>query len=361
MSAWILIALLVDGGVAVPAAAPVSAVKIGGAPAAAPASAVKIGAAPASAVPGSAPSAAPATKAPPPKGPPPTATMQCAPDPLKVGQILECTLTIKHRNDVSITVTAPPSFKTAPPGPATPDGAGLQSVRVLSTQALEPKPVKVRGLRIIWRETTGGEGALSVPDQEVKVQSVLTGVTEPKFRTYAEPQGEPGAFFAAHGPVPYRITNWPLLIGLISLGGILVSVGLGFLIKRWLDGRKVDAGPPVDPRPAHVIALAALDALTAEEDLDVKTYYSKLSEIIRAYLEKRYGFMALEMTSHEIRHQVIQLGLTGDARAAIDRFADETDMVKFAAYRPKSGEADTMMLAARGLIQITREPDEVPA
>lgn len=348
MTAWILIALLVDGGVAAPVSAPASVAPVSVAPASA---------APASAAPASAAVAAVKTSAPTPTGPPPTLEMKCAPDPLLVGQILECTLTIKHRTDVSVTVTAPQNFKTEPPGPAQPEGAGLVSTRVLSTQALEPKPVKVAGLRVIWRETTGGEGALAVPDQVINVRSVLTGVTEPKFRTYKEPQGDAKAFFEKHGPIPYRITNWPLLIGLIALGVILIGVGLGVLIKRWLDGRKVDPGPPVDPRPAHIIALADLDALVAS-DLDVKAYYSRLSEIIRAYLERRYGFMALEMTSHEIRHQIRVLGLTGDARAAIDRFADETDMVKFAAYRPQSGEADTMMLAARGLIQITRQAEE---
>lgn len=346
MSCWLLIALLApDAGL--PAAA---------ASAAAPASGAPASAATASAA---AASAAPASAAPAPMGPPPTVQMACAPDPLLVGQILQCTLTILHRSDVSITVTAPPNFDTAPPGAAQPEGAGLKSVRVLSTQALDPKPVKVDGLRIIWREATGGEGALAVPKQEVKVRSLLTGVTDPAFRTYAAPQTDAKVFFDAHGPLPYRITNWPLIIALISLAGILVSAGLTILVKRFLDARRVDPGPPVDPRPAHVIALAALDALTAEPELDVKTYYSRLSEIIRAYLEKRYGFMALEMTSHEIRNQVIVMGLTGDARAAIDRFADETDLVKFAAYRPKSGEADTMMLAARGLIQITRQADEV--
>ena len=348
-ASFLLIALLVDGGVVAPVAAPV-VVPVGVAPASAPSSAAPGSAAPAT---------APPKIAPPPKGPPPTATMECAPNPLLVGQILECTLTIVHRTDVSVTVTAPSNFKTQTPGPATPVGANLQSVRILSSQTMEPKPVKVRGLRIIWRETTGGEGGLDVPEQEIPVRSVLAGASEPKFRTWAEPQGDAKVFFEAHGPLSWRVTNWPLLIGIIALGVIILGAGIGFLVRRWLDSRTRETGPPIDPRPAHVIALADLDALIAEPDLDVKIYYSRLSEIIRAYLERRYGFTALEMTSDEIRMQVRALGLTGDARVAIDRFADETDMVKFAAYRPASGEQDTVMLAARGLIQITRI-EEIP-
>ncbi|MGK0360974.1 MAG: hypothetical protein ACI9U2_003288 [Bradymonadia bacterium] len=338
-AAWIIVALLVDGGLAPPSPAPV----LVGEPRA-----------PSSATPAAAPETAP-----PPKGPPPVANMVCAPNPLLVGQILKCTLTITHRNDVSVTVTAPPSFKTETPGPATPSGTGLQSVRVLSSQTLEPKPVNVRGLRIIWRESTGGEGRLAVPDQQISVRSVLAGASDPKFRTWAEPQSDAKAFFDRHGPVSWRVTNWALLIGLIAVGVILLGAGIGFVLRRWLDGRVREVGPPVDPRPAHIIALADLDALIAQPDLDVKTYYSRLSEIIRAYLERRYGFTALEMTSDEIRSQVRELALTGDARVAIDRFADETDMVKFAAYRPASGEQDTVMLAARGLIQITRQIAQV--
>lgn len=354
-AAWIIVALLVDGGLA-PAPVPPAVVPASDAAAAAPSSAP----APSTGAPASAPKAAPKT-APPPKGPPPVAKMECAPNPLLVGQILRCTLTIEHRQDVSVTVTAPANFKTETPGPATPKGTGLQSVRVLSSQTLEPKPVKVRGLRIIWRETTGGEGRLAVPEQEIPVRSVLAGATDPKFRTWSEPQGDAQAYFDAHGPIAWQVTNWPLLIGLMGLGVVLLGAGIGFIVRRWLDGRVRDPGPPVDPRPAHVIALADLDALIAEPDLDVKTYYSRLSEIIRAYLERRYGFAALEMTSNEIRSQIRVLGLTGDARVAIDRFADETDMVKFAAYRPASGEQDTVMLAARGLIQITRQDPEPDA
>ena len=52
------------------------------------------------------------------------------------------------------------------------------------------------------------------------------------------------------------------------------------------------------------------------------------------------------------------MDLRHEAGVAIDRFLDETDLVKFAAHLPASGDADTVMLAARGLIQITRQSDD---
>jgi len=310
--------------------------------------------------PGSA--AAPET-APPPKGPPPDVVMACAPSPVKVGQVLTCTLTITHPADVSITVTAPPAFRTLTPAPdeALPDGR-LKAVRALQVQPLEPKEsLKIAGLRVIWRESTGGEGAVDVPEQRVAITRMLVGELNPEFHAWGAPGGDPAAFFERHGPLPFRVTNWPLLIGIFVVVGVGLGVGVGFIVRRWLDARRTPPGPPVDPRPAHIIALEALDALSEEAQtvrMEVKFYYSRLSEIIRAYLERRYHFTALEMTSDEIRRQIREMDPGYEARLAIDRFLDETDLVKFAAHLPGSGEADTVMLAARGLIQITRLSDQ---
>lgn len=327
---------------------------------AAPVTAAPVTAAPVTAAPVT---AAPVTDAPPPQGPPPEVDLACAPNPVKVGQVLVCTLTVTHRADVSFTVTAPPAFRTDPPPAAEtlPDGR-LKAVRTLKMQPLEPREsLKVAGLRVIWREASGGEAGIDVPEQRVPISRLLVAEANPEFKVWGAPGGDADAFFERRGPVAWRITNWPLLIGLFVVVGLGLGVGIGFAVRRWLEARRTPPGPPIDPRPAHVIALEALDALSARaqaEQMEVKDYYSRLSEIIRAYLERRYRFSALEMTSDEIRYEIRDMDLGHEARLAIDRFLDETDLVKFAAHLPASGEADTVMLAARGLIQITRPSED---
>jgi hypothetical protein len=135
--------------------------------------------------------------------------------------------------------------------------------------------------------------------------------------------------------------------------------------------------PVVDTRPAHVIALEKLEQLDREhlpEQGLAKAYYFRLSEIVRDYLERRYRFGALEMTSDEIRthlaaaevaargvsHGAAEAAVTAEGRRAVEAFLDETDLVKFADFAPTESAAETVMRAARGIIALTRAPEVSP-
>lgn len=301
---------------------------------------------------------------PPPKGPPPVARMTCAPNPVRIAEPLVCTIEVVHRPDVTLAVNAPAGAepeKGAPPVEA--PGGQLKSTRRFTLRPMALRDVKVEGVQVVWTEATGGQARLPIPPQRVPVKSVLAGETDPKFRTFRAPQVDAEAFFAAHGPLPYHKTHWPALIGTLVALGVALGVGVGVLVKRWLDARKPAPEVWFDPRPAHVIALEALDRLERDElpaKGEVKVYYVRLSEIVRAYLERRYRFPALEMTSDEIRARIDALTLGGDARVGIDDFLAETDLVKFADFDPGDAATDTVMKLARGLVALTRAPDVEP-
>ena len=298
------------------------------------------------------------------KGPPPAAKMECAPNPVRIGEPLVCTLTIIHRNDVSITVTSPEDVRALPSSPAQAHGNGkLKSLRALQIMPASMKKVHVKDLVVVWTEADGSVGEYSIPAQRVVVQSVMTEVKEPKPKTYGEPQGEPQQFWGRHGPTPYVVTNWPLIITLLVLVGGGIGALIGIWLNRWLRGRRGEAAPWVDPRPAHVIALEGLQYLVAarlpEQGL-YETYYVRLSEIIRGYLKRRYGINGLEMTSEEIRLWTETEQMEESARTAITDFLYETDIVKFANVKPSPAELDTVTRQARGLIALTQndESDE---
>lgn len=309
---------------------------------------------------------------PPAKGPPPALKMQCAPDPVRIGERLVCTLTAVHRADVSVEVTAPERFEVGPVAPAAAREDGLlETVRTLTVRPDALRKVRVRGLEVIYTEATGGQGTVAVPPQIVAVKSVLAGLEDPSFRTFETPgggvEGQDGpavaeGFFARHGPVPYRVFNWPLFIALCVLGGLGVGIGVGVLVKRYLDARRVDPGPPVDPRPAHVIAFAELEALLAENlpaEGRVGEFYTRLSEIVRRYLRRRFGIDAPEMTSDQIRAWAAAqaAAISAEVRLGLDDFLAETDLVKFADFSPTESEIDTVTRQARGFISLTRVPD----
>src|SRR5690606_34909385 len=113
----------------------------------------------------------------------------------------------------------------------------------------------------------------------------------------------------------------------------------------------------------HVIALEQLRALAAEGLLEagqIKAWYFRMSEIVREYLERRFGFAAPEMTSDEIRARLADLPIATEARLSLDDFLSETDLVKFADFSPSDAAVASLMPAARGLIELTRVREEAP-
>ena len=327
----------------------------------------------------------PASAAPPASGPPPDVTVTCTPEVVKVGQPLVCTLVAVHPDAVSVVVTLPPGA-TEPSAPMAgnaaavtrprPDGK-LETVRVFEVRAQEPKAsLKVPPVQLKWLEAGGGQGQVEVPGRKVPIERLLPGEDDPKLRTFAAPpSGPPGAvssppsstattppargFVERLGPVALRTTNWPALIATCAFVAAVVGVGIGWLIKRWLDARRRAALPIVDTRPAHAIALERLERLEAErlpEQGRAKEFYFRLSEVVRDYLERRYAFGAPEMTSDEIRAHLRATThtLTPEGRRAIEAFLDETDLVKFADLAPTESAADTTLRAARGIVALTR-------
>ncbi|MBV71398.1 MAG: hypothetical protein CMH52_08605 [Myxococcales bacterium] len=304
------------------------------------------------------------------KGPPPAVKMECLPNPVLIGQPVVCELIIIHREDVTLTVTSPADITPLSAPPAQAHGEGLlKSVRRLQVIPKSMKKVHIQELVIVWTEADGGIGEYPVSELRIPVQSMMTGVTDPKPRTYDVPvldseaadlQSEKKRFFNAHGPIPYRVTNWPLLITLLVLVGGAVFTLLGIWLNRWLKARQTEPAPWVDPRPAHIIAYEALDLLRSERlpDKDLfEDYYVRISEIIRAYLKKRYGINGLEMTSEEIRTWAARTRLGPDPERALTDFLYETDIVKFANVKPNMVEIEIITKQAHGLIELTRRSE----
>ncbi len=299
------------------------------------------------------------------KGPPPAVQMKCTPEAPRIGEDLVCTVEILHPKDVSVSVQPPEDARlddAAQAKPA-PDGVKLITERTFRIQVLDMKGVKVSGVSVTYQEQSGGVGSVPVKAERVNLKSVIGGQKEPKFRTFKEPVPEGGdeaaapAFWSAHGPMPWRVPNWPLIIFCIVIGVLIVGIGGGMLVKRWLDGREVVEVEWVDPRPAHVIALEALEKLAAEalpEKGEAKAYYFRISEIVRAYLERRYGFGALEMTDDEIREIMRSQDMEREARSGVAEFLTECEMVKFAGFSPSREAVDSIMRMARGVIELTR-------
>jgi hypothetical protein len=104
--------------------------------------------------------------------------------------------------------------------------------------------------------------------------------------------------------------------------------------------------------------IAARDRLLAlrNSDLKPKPYYIELSEIIREYLQRRYGFSALEMTTYEIRTEMDSISLSEDLHERLLTFLDNADLAKFAKYIPEKEFMETDFQRAWSFVEATTPP-----
>ena len=124
-------------------------------------------------------------------------------------------------------------------------------------------------------------------------------------------------------------------------------------------------GKPKPVEPPHVTAIKALELLHSQklwQNSKHKIYYTRLTDILREYLEGRYGIAAMEMTSDEILAQlgqaVIPVGNLGD----LQNILRAADLVKFAKYIPAEDYNETAYTKAYYFVEQTKPTElEVPA
>jgi hypothetical protein len=170
---------------------------------------------------------------------------------------------------------------------------------------------------------------------------------------------EGGDIRAIRGPlgIPLSVIYvlpWILLLALLG--------GLGYWL--WVKRRRPEAIPRrsvVIPRFPHEDAYEALDRLEASDVLargEIKEYHILASEIIRTYVEGRFGVYALEMATGEVVEGLRGTDLPEDAVQAFAGFAGLCDLVKFARLRPVPIACREVIEAARAFVDQTRPRED---
>jgi hypothetical protein len=149
--------------------------------------------------------------------------------------------------------------------------------------------------------------------------------------------------------------------GLFALGGLLVAGG-GWYAWRVLRRRRPDEAAAARVLPPDEAALERLRALAASgalDDDDRRPVYFQLTEILREYLGRRFGFDAPEQTTEELvaslsRHAAPE---TVDALGAWLRACD---LVKFARVPAARDDAERALADAVSLVERTRPAPPPP-
>jgi len=154
--------------------------------------------------------------------------------------------------------------------------------------------------------------------------------------------------------------QFPNFLPIWIILGILAATGLGYLGWRlYRRYRRIMLyGTPL-PDPWDE-ALAALDKVPADDWLasgHFKRYYYTVSEVLKRYLTRRFGFPALDQTTTEIVRSM-KLARTPE-REGFGEFFQRADMVKYAKFVPPATEAAAVVSTARELVKATTPQPEL--
>ncbi|MGQ4808995.1 hypothetical protein NKDENANG_02390 [Candidatus Entotheonellaceae bacterium PAL068K] len=143
---------------------------------------------------------------------------------------------------------------------------------------------------------------------------------------------------------------------------IAVLAGLGLLgagIWWWHRRRSARTVAPPPPRPAHLLALEALRRLQRQDLIAqqrIEAFYVRVSDILRRYVEWRFGLRAPEQTTEEFLIAVLATGgLIATHRDLLDAFLAHCDLVKFARHQPTAEDMQQALERAEAFVKQTAD------
>ena len=112
--------------------------------------------------------------------------------------------------------------------------------------------------------------------------------------------------------------------------------------------------------PAHKVALSEIERIKTERTWaqeDSKEYYTQLTDTLRTYIQERYGFSAMEMTSGEIIERLTQEN-DEEALNELRELFQTADLVKFAKWTTLINENDANLMTALEYINQTKQEED---
>ena len=233
--------------------------------------------------------------------------------------------------------------------PAVSEGNGMMTHRcnyVLTSFAdtlypLPPIPVRISGKEY--------------PTKQLALKVFTVDVDTTNFEKYFGPKD------VQNLPMSWTDDEWGKVLWLSFLLVALLLVGL-YLFVRLKSNKPIIAHIKIIKRvPPHQKAMKAIDEIKSEgmaTSENPKEYYTKLTDTLRQYINERYGFNAMEMTSSEIIDRLMQ---TDDPKSLdeLRQLFITADLVKFAKYSTLLGENDANLVNAIDFINQTKQ-ENVP-
>lgn len=175
-----------------------------------------------------------------------------------------------------------------------------------------------------------------------------------------EPNAEPKD---ATGPVAVIQDDYTLAWVFGGLAAAALVALLTLWTKRWLENRPKPPPPAPAALPPWEVALrklAELDSKKAELLAQERgeEFVDGVSDALREYLGKRYGFEGLESTTDEVLRTLERIRPHKLSLSGVSLLLEQCDLVKFARAKPDLAQCDDLWNGAVGLIRATTPAPE---
>jgi hypothetical protein len=220
----------------------------------------------------------------------------------------------------------------------------------LSLLTFEPGEVTIPALSVRAIAQNGEFEHLESTPQKLRVSSLIAN----------EPNAEPKGLTK---PITVEQDDYTLAwVGLALLGAVVVALSTLYT-ARYLRNRPVPPAPLPPPRPPWELAFERLEGLArqkaqliAEERGEV--FVDGVSDAVREYLGRRYGFDGLESTTGEALATLERLRPEKLSLSGVSLLLEQCDLVKFARAVPDAEQCDDLFNGAVGLVRATT-PDPI--
>jgi len=187
--------------------------------------------------------------------------------------------------------------------------------------------------------TLGNSDKILSAAQYVRVDSRLKGSSDQDIRDIFPPRKDPNEI---------SLLSWLRFLWAPLILFILIIAGVSWFKRREHVQETLKLDPWVD-------ALQKIETLKKSDFLEkgqMKVYFTQLSDILRNFLENRYGLVAPERTTEEF-FQMIRLNplFSDTQKQQLASFLKECDLVKFARLAPEKSSGEQSLIWVSELIK----------
>ncbi len=280
-----------------------------------------------------------------------------SPDTVVFGDTVQYIVAVEWSGDYLVAEAVPPDkqegflvVSSSVPESANPSENGGKGLwrQTFELRAIQEGTIDIPPFTIKYRSGKGGaEQTLQTPTRSIHVNPPNAAAAKGKLEPLTPPLS-----------IPFDWTLRNLIfagVGLVSLALLLL---LGRMVYRRAAAHRFAALRNVPQRPPHDVALEQLDELarsTYLRDGRFKLFFTRLSEILRRYIQFRYSCPALDWTSYEILDALTR----GDdppvaERDRLARIFDTADLAKFSQWTPSPEAGLDALESARAFVEATR-------